>query len=125
MKQSLVFLISFIFVSCLQKHELNFQNCYSGKVEVICQFDGLDLDLVDSLKVYENEFRLLLDYAETKPIMNISHQQLSKGMPFKKLIVIRKGDTLIVNQFDEIESMMDLDLIGEVGCCPYTLCLNP
>ena len=107
--------------SCERDMMFSVRNCYGGSVEVTIQFgkeqSKLTPEVIDSLD--GNQINFKLDYPEIKEIFRTS-QELEEGLPFRKMLIIRNGDTTILNYGDQIIPRMDTD---PFGLATYTICI--
>jgi hypothetical protein len=61
--------------------------------------------------------------ATTKHSCQAAFGEIAKGSPIKKITIKRGDKRKVINYGDEIIGLMDTDMIGEIACCPFILCL--
>lgn len=111
--------------SCESDSLFSVQNCYEGSAEIMIEFGEeqtkIEPEVSELLK--DNKINFKLEYPEKKNIFRTTFKKIKEGLPFKKMIIIRFRDTLIIHHGDNILPMMDTDVIGEIACCPYSICI--
>jgi len=117
----LLFLLFAGLLSCENDRMFSVQNCYGGTPEITIEFEDGQSKFAPGVNesIKENQLNFRLAYPETKEILE-TNQKLEKGLPFKRMIIIRDGDTTILNKGDEILPMMDRDVTGKAT---YTICI--
>jgi FlaG/FlaF family flagellin (archaellin) len=115
------------FTSCNNLDTLAIQNCYGQKIDVQIEFelDSKDYTILPKIKekLNGNTLNLQMDYPSKIDIIETKYSTLKKGMPLKYLKITRLGKDEVINENQNIENYMDLDIIGEIACCPYILCI--
>lgn len=115
------------FTRCNNLDTLAIQNCYGEKIDVQIEFelDSKDYTILPKIKekLNGNTLNLQMDYPSKIDIIETKYSTLKKGMPLKYLKITRLGKDKVINENQNIENVMDLDIIGEIACCPYILCI--
>lgn len=115
------------FTRCNNLDTLAIQNCYGEKIDVQIEFelDSKDYTILPKIKekLNGNTLNLQMDYPSKIDIIETKYSTLKKGMPLKYLKITRLGKDKVINENQNIENNMDLDIIGEIACCPYILCI--
>ena len=115
------------FTSCNDLDTLAIQNCYGEKIDVQIEFelDSKDYTILPKIKkkLSGNTLSIQMDYPSKIDIIETKYSTLKKGLPLKYLKITRLGKDKVINENQNIENDMDLDIIGEIACCPYILCI--
>ena len=121
---SLLFVLPLI-IGCEREGDLAVKNCFGKSVEVIIEFEKDKTAILPAIKkqMKVNQISFTLKYLEEKHIIRTAFGEIEKGSPIKKITIKRGEKRKVINYEDEILELMDTDVIGEIACCPFVLCL--
>lgn len=112
-------------IGCDREGIFSVQNCSNETAEIIIAFEENQTEILPEVKkqMTGNQISFILKYPEKKNIIRTTLGEIEKGLPIKKIIIIRDENRKVINDGDEILRLMDTDVIGEISCCPFTICL--
>ena len=124
---SVILTILISLTSCNNSEIFAIQNCYGEMIDVDITFElnsnsySILPEIKDSLK--GNTLNIKLEYPNKINIIETKFSELEKGLPIKYIKITRSGKHKEFKKGQNIEYDMDLDIIGEISCCPYILCI--
>ena len=74
-------------------------------------------------KLNGNRISFKLSQNESQTVFQTTRKEIKAGLPIEKLIILRNNESKIFNKGNEIMSHIDTDVLGEVACCPYRICI--
>jgi hypothetical protein len=121
----LLFFVLPLIIGCEREGDLAVKNCFGESAEIIIEFEEDKTKILPAIKkrMKGNQLSLTLKYPEEKNIIRTAFGEIAKGSPIKKITIKRGDKRKVINYGDEIIGLMDTDMIGEIACCPFILCL--
>lgn len=121
----LLFFVLPLIIGCEKERDLAVKNCFGKSAEIVIEFEQGKTKILPAIKkqMKGNQLSLTLKYPEEKNIIRTSFGEIEKGSPIKKITIKRGEKRKVINYGDEIIGLMDTDVIGEIACCPFILCL--
>lgn len=118
-------LILVVLTGCGRKGNFAIQNCMGEKAKIIVELRRESVEIVPELtnKLIGRRITFELEHNDKKEIFRTNFQELERGLPIDKLIIKRSNDSTIFYYGAEILPYLDTDVIGEIACCPFVICM--